>query len=72
MYLVREYLNEEKTEILTGDGWVEVPDDIPSSDRHEDMGYHDGMSYFTVYRCRDMDGGWLWDCAESHRSNEDA
>lgn len=63
MYLIREYINEDKTEILDSDKWVEVPE-VPMSDRHENMGYHDDMSYWTVRRCRDMEGGWLWDCAD--------
>lgn len=64
MYLIREYINEEKTEILGSNGWTEVLE-IPMSDRHEEMGFYDNMFYWTVYRCRDMNGEWEWDCGDS-------
>ncbi len=61
MYLIRDYLNEEKTEILGFDKWEEVPE-VPMEDRHEEMGVHDDKVYWTVRRAKDMNGEWLWDC----------
>jgi len=62
LYLIREYFNEDKTEILTSNGWTEVME-VPQTDRHESMGCNDDAEYWTVYRCRDLNGEWDWDCS---------
>lgn len=62
MFLIREYFNEDKTEILTSNGWTEVME-VPTTDRHESMGCNNDAEYWTVHRCRDLNGEWNWDCA---------
>jgi hypothetical protein len=62
MFLIREYFNEDKTEILSSNGWVEVME-VPQKDRHESMGCVEDAEYWTVYRCRDLNGEWNWDCS---------